>query len=45
MNRRDFLAATSAAGLGLSAFDSFAAFADKPPRVGLIGTCEQLESW
>src|SRR5271170_2551299 len=38
MNRRDFLAASSATGLALSAFDTFAAFADKPPRVGLIGT-------
>ena len=37
MNRRDFLAASSAAGLALSSFDSFAAFADKPLRVGLIG--------
>jgi predicted dehydrogenase len=37
MNRRHFLAASSAAGLALSPFDSFAAFADKPPRVGLIG--------
>src|SRR5271155_1803464 len=37
MNRRDFLAASSAAGLTLSAFDSFAAFAGEPPRVGLIG--------
>ena len=38
MNRRDFLAASSVAGASLSAFDSFAAFADQPPRVGLIGT-------
>src|SRR5271170_1431005 len=38
MNRRDFLAASSATGLALSSFDAFAAFADKPPRVGLIGT-------
>ncbi len=38
MNRRDFLAAGSATGLALSGFDAFAAFADKPPRVGLIGT-------
>jgi len=37
MNRRDFLAASSAS-LALSQFDAFAAFADKPPRVGLIGT-------
>jgi predicted dehydrogenase len=36
MNRRDFLHA-GAAGLALSAA-SAAAFADKPPRVGLIGT-------
>src|SRR6187399_379691 len=38
MNRRDFFAASSAAGLALSQFDAFAAFADKPLRVGLIGT-------
>jgi predicted dehydrogenase len=36
MNRRDFLAASSA-GFALSQFDAFAAFADKKPRVGLIG--------
>jgi len=38
MDRRKFLAAGSVAGLALPAFDAFAAFADKPPRVGLIGT-------
>jgi predicted dehydrogenase len=38
MNRRDFLAAGSSAGIALSSLDSLAAFADKPPRVGLIGT-------
>ncbi len=38
MNRRQFLAAGSAAGISLAGFDSFAAMADKPPRVGLIGT-------
>jgi predicted dehydrogenase len=38
MNRRDFISTASTAGLALSSFDCFAAFADKPPRVGLIGT-------
>jgi predicted dehydrogenase len=37
MNRRDFLHA-GAAGLALSAASATAAFADKHPRVGLIGT-------
>lgn len=37
MNRRDFLAAGATAGVALSQFESVAAFADKPPRVGLIG--------
>ena len=37
MNRRDFLASSSAAGLALSSFDALNAFADRPPRVGLIG--------
>jgi predicted dehydrogenase len=37
MDRRDFLHA-GAAGLALSAASVAAAFADKPPRVGLIGT-------
>ncbi|MCE9533579.1 MAG: Gfo/Idh/MocA family oxidoreductase [Planctomycetes bacterium] len=37
MNRRQFIAVSSAAGLAMSAADSFA-FADMKPRVGLIGT-------
>jgi predicted dehydrogenase len=37
MDRRDFLRA-GAAGLALSAGSAARAFADKPPRVGLIGT-------
>src|SRR6478609_7346289 len=38
MNRRHFLASSSATLAALSGFDAFAAFADKPLRVGVIGT-------
>jgi predicted dehydrogenase len=37
MNRREFLHASAAAGLALSAAGTYAAESAKPPRVGLIG--------